>query len=111
MIRLPILSLKVNQDIAIWSTLNYLFWEISNDIHEHSPFPYTFYFGYTNGWLGYLPTAAEWQHGGYEVETVSPFTPSTAKDVTEAVLGYLQSEMRTPQPAIKLKARKTMRTR
>jgi len=71
-----------------------MFWEISNGIRERSPFPYTFYFGYTNGSLGYLPTAAAWENEGYE-PSVSPFTPAVEKDLTEAVLGYLQGEMRS----------------
>jgi len=45
--------------------------------------------------LCYLPTASAWEHGGYEVETVSPFTPEAAKDLTELVAGYLQGEMRS----------------
>lgn len=111
MVRLPVRFLKINEDIAIWSAPIELFCEVSNEVRERSPFPYTFYFGYINGWLGYLPTAAEWPHGGYEVETVSPFTPSAAKDLTESVVGYLQSEMRNPQSAIEPKARKKRRAR
>ncbi len=95
MVRLPIRFLKINEEVAIWSAPIELFCEVSNEIRERSPFPYTFYFGYTNGWLGYLPTAVEWEHGGYEVEVVCPYTPSAAKDVTESVLGYLHGEMRS----------------
>ena len=54
MVRLPVRFLKINEDIAIWSAPVELFCEISNEIRDRSPFPYTFYFGYTNGWLGYL---------------------------------------------------------
>lgn len=95
MVRLPIRFLKINDDVAIWSAPLELFCEISNEIRDSSPFPYTFYFGYSNGWLGYLPTEAAWEHGGYEVERVSPFTPSAAKDLTESVINYLQGEMRS----------------
>ena len=70
-----------------------LFCEVSNYVREHSPFAYTFYFGYTNGWFGYLPTALSWTRGGYEPRT-SPFTPEAAEDLEHAVLGYLQGEMR-----------------
>lgn len=90
LVRLPVRFLRINDDVAIWSAPLELFCEISNEIREHSPFPYTFYFGYNNGWLGYLPTASAWKYGGYEVEIVSPYTPAAAKDLTEAVLGYLQ---------------------
>lgn len=90
MVRLPIRFLNINDDVAIWSAPLELFNEISNEIRDRSPFRYTFHFGFTNGWLGYLPTAAAWEHGGYEVETVSPYTPSAAKDLTQAVLTYLE---------------------
>ncbi|MEJ7767332.1 MAG: neutral/alkaline non-lysosomal ceramidase N-terminal domain-containing protein [Chitinophagaceae bacterium] len=115
MVRLPIRFLKINEDIAVWSAPIELFCEISNEVRERSPFNYTMYFGYTNGWLGYLPTAASWQNGGYEVETVSPFTPSAAKDLTESVLGYLQGPMQSapgsspPKPAMKEKRQKQLR--
>jgi hypothetical protein len=100
MVRLPVRFLKINQDLAIWSAPIELFCEVSNEVRELSPFPYTFYFGYTNGWFGYLPTEAEWKHGGYEVETVSPFTPAASKDLMEAVAGYLQGEMRSLKSSI-----------
>lgn len=91
-ILLPVRFLQINDDIAIWSAPLELFCEISNEIRERSPFPYTFYVGYGNGWLGYLPTASAWNHGGYEVEVVCPYTPAAAKDLTEGVLGYLQEK-------------------
>ena len=95
MVKLPVRFLKINEDVAIWSLPVELFCEISNEVRDRSPFPYTFYFGYTNGWLGYLPTEKAFQHGGYEVETVSPYTPAVERDVKESVLGYLQGEMRS----------------
>jgi neutral ceramidase len=94
LVRLPVRFLKINDDVAIWSAPLELFNEISNEIRDRSPFPYTFYFGYNNGWLGYLPTEAAWERGGYEVETVSPFTPIAPTEFMEAVLGYLQGELK-----------------
>jgi neutral ceramidase len=95
MVRLPVRFLKINEDIAIWGAPLELFCEISNEIRDHSPFPYTFYFGYTNGYLGYLLTEAEYKYGGYE-PTESPYTPGAARDLTEAVESYLKGEMLTP---------------
>lgn len=92
---LPARFLKINEDVAIWSLPVELFCEISNEIRDRSPFPFTFFFGYTNGWLGYLPTEKEWKYGGYEIETVSPYTPVVEKHVKEAVLGYLEGEMKS----------------
>ena len=56
-------------------------------------FPFTFYFGYTNGWFGYLPTRQAFSEGGYEVKT-SPFTARTEGDLTDVVLSYLQDTIR-----------------
>lgn len=93
LIRLPVRFLKINDDIGIWSTPLELFCDISNEIRDRSPFPLTFYYGYTNGWLGYLPTEEQWKYGGYEVEMVSPYTPAMGRTLTEAVVSYLQGEM------------------
>jgi len=97
MVRLPVRFLKINEDIAIWGAPLELFCEISNEIRDHSPFPYTFYFGYTNGYLGYLLTESEYQYGGYE-PTESPYTPRAARDLTEAVESYLKGEMMSLHP-------------
>jgi hypothetical protein len=41
-----------------------------------------------------LLTEAEYKYGGYE-PTVSPYTPQAASDLTEAVVTYIQGEMKT----------------
>lgn len=94
LVKLPVRFLKMNEDIAIWSAPLELFCEISNEVRDRSPFPFTFYYGYTNGWLGYLPSEKEWKYGGYEVETVSPFAPVISRTLTESVTAYLQGELR-----------------
>ena len=96
LIRLPISFLKINDDIAIWSAPLELFCEISNEVRDRSPFPYTFYFGYTNGNLGYLLTQPEWGKGGYE-PIVSPFTPVAPYQLTESVVNHLQGELLNPE--------------
>jgi hypothetical protein len=94
-VQLPIRFLRINDDIAVWAAPLELFCEISNEIRDRSPFPFTFYYGYTNGWLGYLPTEKEWAHGGYEVDVVSPFTPAIQRHLTQAVTAYIQGELRS----------------
>jgi len=103
LVRMPVRFLKISDKIAIWSAPIELFCEVSNEVRNNSPFPYTFYYGYTNGWFGYMPTAAEWPHGGYEVETVSPFTPSAGKDLSTAVLTYLNGDMQAKAAPVKAK--------
>jgi neutral ceramidase len=94
LIRLPVKFLKINNDIGIWSAPLELFCEVSNEIRDRSPFPFTFYYGYTDGWLGYLPTEDEWKYGGYEVDVVCPYTPAMGRTLTETVVGYLEGELR-----------------
>lgn len=95
MVKLPVYFLKLKDDIVIWSAPIELFCEVGSKIRDRSPFPFTFYFGYSNGWLGYLPSEDQWKHGGYEVNTASPYTPSAERDLTEPVVSYLQGEMRS----------------
>jgi len=92
-VRLPVRFLQINHDTAIWAAPLELFCEVATDVRNHSHFPYTFYFGYTNGWLGYLPTRAEFAHGGYEPAT-SPFTEAAGEDLANAVLGYWDGQPR-----------------
>ncbi|MBL7697413.1 MAG: neutral/alkaline non-lysosomal ceramidase N-terminal domain-containing protein [Chitinophagaceae bacterium] len=92
-VKVPVRFLKINEDVGIWSAPLELFCEISNEVRDRSPFPFTFYYGYTNGWLGYLPTEAEWKAGGYEVDVVSPFTPTMGRTLTESVVSYLEGEL------------------
>ena len=73
----------------IWAAPVELLCEIAIAVRNQSPFPHTFYFGYTNGWFGYLPTAKAFEEGGYEPKT-SPFTSQAETDITQGVTAYLQ---------------------
>ncbi len=86
-IKLPIQFVSIN-DTVIWSAPVEMFCEIAMSIRQRSPFKQTFYFGYTNGWFGYLPTAKGFEEGGYEPRT-SPFTAQVENDLTTSVLGLL----------------------
>ena len=88
LVRLPVRVLRLN-DTAIWAAPVELFSEIAIDVRSKSPFSQTFYFGYTNGWFGYLPTAKGFEEGGYEPRT-SPFSPQVEADVKQAVIGFIQ---------------------
>jgi hypothetical protein len=86
-VRLPVRFVRIN-DTVIWSAPVEMFCEIAMEIRERSPFSQTFYFGYTNGWFGYLPTAKAFDEGGYEPRT-SPFTPRAAADLAQAVTAFI----------------------
>jgi hypothetical protein len=53
------------------------FAEIGLEIKAGSPWPATWFGGYTGGWAGYIPTPEAYPQGGYEVDT-SPFAPEAA---------------------------------
>jgi hypothetical protein len=91
-VRLPVRFLRINDDVAIWTAPLELFCEIAMQVRSRSPFPHTFYFGYCNGWLGYLPTREEFAKGGYE-PSVSPFTERGGEDLVRVVVSYLQGNM------------------
>lgn len=92
LVRIPVYFLKINSDIAIWGAPVELFCEIAMNVRDQSPYPYTFYFGLTNGTLPYqwyLPTKQAFAEGGFE-PSVSPFTRQAEEDFTQGVTTYLQ---------------------
>ena len=60
-----------------------LFCEIGMAIRDRSPFATTLVSGYWNGYRNYLPTDAERERGGYEID-ISPFEPGAETLVTAA---------------------------
>jgi neutral ceramidase len=88
LVRMPVRFLEINRTL-IWSAPVELFCEIAIAVRNQSPFPHTFYFGYTGGWLGYLPTAQAFHEGGYEPAT-SPFTDAAEGDLLKAVVTHIQ---------------------
>jgi hypothetical protein len=88
-IKLPVRFLAMN-DTLIWSAPVEMFCDIAMSIRERSPFKQTFYFGYTNGWFGYLPTAKAFEEGGYEPRT-SPFTAQVENDLSTAVTAFIKT--------------------
>jgi len=92
-IRLPVRFLVVSDDLALWSAPVELFCEVSTDVRNRSPYQHTFYFGYSNGWFGYLATRRAFTEGGYETRTC-PFTDQVEEDFTNAVMSFLQGRGR-----------------
>ena len=94
-VRIPVRFLQINEDIAIWAAPLELFCEIGMNVRDKSPFPFTFHFGYCNGFLGYFPTKTAFAEGGYEPSPASsPYTPQGEADLTSAVVTYLQGKVR-----------------
>lgn len=70
------------------------FAEVGLEIKRRSPFAHTLFSGYTNDYLGYLPTDEARADGGYEID-VSPFAPGADRAVIEESLRLLD-ELRAP---------------
>jgi hypothetical protein len=87
LVRIPVRFLRIN-DTVLWGSPIELFCEIAIRVRHESPFRHTFFFGYSNGWLGYLPTAQAFREGGYEPRT-SPFSEQVERDYTDGVLKFL----------------------
>jgi len=65
------------------------FAEIGLAIKEQSPFPGTWFGGYTGGWFGYVPMPDAYPHGGYEVNT-SPYGPEAAATLVGETVAALR---------------------
>jgi neutral ceramidase len=64
-VRGPISAIRIG-DAAIVTGPGEIFTEIGLAVKERSPADVTFYAGYSNGCISYMPTAAEYPLGGYE---------------------------------------------
>ena len=64
-------------DIAIVGLPGEVFVEYQLRIKECSPFEHTLVLAYTNGNIGYLPAAAAFPEGGYEVDTAIKYYGTT----------------------------------
>jgi neutral ceramidase len=91
-VRLPVRFLRIN-DTLIWAAPVELFCEMAMAVRNSSPFAHTFYFGYTNGWFGYLPTSEAFAEGGYEPKT-SPFTAQAESDLVREVVTLISGMKR-----------------
>ncbi|MHA1371040.1 MAG: hypothetical protein ACTSRA_15165, partial [Promethearchaeota archaeon] len=67
-----------------------LFAEIGMQIKKSSPFQETFVIGYANDYIGYIPTPANYQAGGYEVAMMS-LSEDEGTIILDAVLDALNS--------------------
>jgi hypothetical protein len=84
---LELWALRIN-DIGIVAVSGEPFAELSLEVKSRSPLPHTFFLGYSNGCLGYLPTPEAFGEGGMEVN--------------ESVQNYLLPARLTPEwgPAV-----------
>ena len=87
-------------DVALVGGAGEVFIEIAQAVQERSPFDHTMYLGYTNGDVGYIPTAAAYSEGGYEVDSAhfhyslpAAVAPDSAGRVVDTSVALLDSLM------------------
>ncbi|MDH5794671.1 MAG: neutral/alkaline non-lysosomal ceramidase N-terminal domain-containing protein [Candidatus Bathyarchaeota archaeon] len=78
-------------DLGIAFAPGEVFNEIGTHIKEHSPFPSTFFVGYANGNVGYIPTPEAYAEGGYEVEQACRVSPEAARLIPDKCLELLEN--------------------
>lgn len=83
-------------DVAFAALASEVFAEIGLKVKSQSPLTQTVALGYTNGCIGYLPTAKSYEEGGYEVEQAFKFygrllmhAPESEKIATDWLLRNL----------------------
>jgi hypothetical protein len=67
-----------------------IFSQIGSQVKGGSPFRDTFFVGYANGYIGYVPVPEAYPDGGYEVTQASQVDPEAAAIVTEGCLQLLR---------------------
>lgn len=90
-------ALRLN-DIGIVAVSGEPFAELGLEVKRRSPLPHTFFLGYSNGCLGYLPTPEAFAEGGMEVHESyqnymlpAPLTTAWGPAIVETSLELLRS--------------------
>ncbi|HIE14342.1 TPA: hypothetical protein EYP70_03625 [Candidatus Bathyarchaeota archaeon] len=89
---------KVKAEVQAWGIDSFgmvtspgeVFNEIGREIKESSPFHDTFFVGYANGAIGYVPVPSAYPEGGYEVNVASQVGPEAANIIIEGSLEALR---------------------
>jgi neutral ceramidase len=79
------------EEMAMVTTPGEIFNQIGEGVKEASPFENTFFLGYANDSIGYVPVPEAYPDGGYEVMRASQVDPGAAGILTESCLQLLQS--------------------
>ncbi|MCS7253759.1 MAG: neutral/alkaline non-lysosomal ceramidase N-terminal domain-containing protein [Armatimonadota bacterium] len=80
-------------NLAILGLSGEVFIEYALSIRSSSPFRETFVLGYTNGCIGYVPTASAYDEGGYEIDMAYKYygTLMLAPDCEKLILSEAES--------------------
>ena len=80
---------SLNDNLAVIGACHEMFDTTGQYVEDHSPFKNTISLGYTNGQIGYMPTAYAWLYTCYESDTTR-FAPGVAEDIAYEQLQLLK---------------------
>lgn len=81
----------LGDDVVLAAVPGEPFVEIGLGVKDGSPYDHTFFSGYTNAGIAYVPTADAYPEGGYEVE-ITPFAPDAAETLVCETVAALEAE-------------------
>jgi neutral ceramidase len=86
---LPVQAMRIGPAALVGVPVE-AFCEIGISVKEASPAAQTLFSGYTNGSLGYMPMADNFEEGGYEVDT-TPMAAGAAEETIEVCTDAVQA--------------------
>jgi hypothetical protein len=90
-VRTEITAVRLAHDVGLVTAPGEIFTEIGRRIVERAPFATTFYSGYTNGSIDYVPTRKAYEEGGYEVTHGCRVAPEGGEILEEESVRLLES--------------------
>jgi hypothetical protein len=84
-------AIRLTPDLAVITSPGEVFTELKQSLVAESPFPRTVFAGYTGEAIGYVPTPAAYQEGGYEVTHSCYVARPSSAMLNHASLGLLRS--------------------
>ena len=96
---------KILAEIQVWGIddlgIVFLSAEVFNEIgvyiKKHSPFSNTFFVGYANGQIGYVPIREAYDEGGYEVDDACQVGPEAEELIIKTSLDLLEKAHKETQ--------------
>ncbi len=85
-----LMALRLGHALGVVAAPGEIFTEIGQSIVARSPFQHTLFAGYANGTIGYVPTRAAYEEGGYEVTHACQVAPAAGEQIEEESVSLLR---------------------
>lgn len=85
---IEIVAVSIGDSLSFTMSPNELFDDLTEYMEENSPYKYTLFFGYANGYAGYIPTAYGFEYTCYESDTCW-FEPGCGEAIRDTMLELL----------------------